>query len=1049
LHFGNKLSGVLEKIGVKSVDQLTESQGKYLLGVKDISTLKTYSTTPEKGLGYRADSGQRLHGYFDPQEIMAVVQFLSPRFGAKVANLDAIMKKFGGARLANYKVKSILKQGRDALEKMPIADQINFIDRIKTGKQQSTPELQGYADIIRLLDDQMIRGINETVLGEDLSKQLSHLSNDSFNDFAERLRNGMPQWEPANPENSVDESKGLQAIADTIDDSVINKLVTVKQDHFRVMWKVLPKLKPKELLESGGDLKIGEVVKASDRDNFGHVTGYDPGTKVYTVHFKGPKGEATVELPADTLSKATTEEVEKSYSPRQAKQFFMARSPLEGTKGFKYHGSLSDMSEGIARGGQPVSYNPMVLFETAYADAQKFISTGKLIAWSKNHGAMTFVKDQRPQLPIPEGKTEVNDKLFNVWLTPPKGTDGMLHKGTWYMDEDMARLLNNHLSKDWIRATSLGRGALAVKNFTTAIELAISPFHAITETGVAIASQFSQGLQRLTNLGIRQGNISSVGRGLADIATSPLAPVKMAITGGKAIKYLSNIDLAKKDPNWAAILKEFPAANDLLTEGFDSGMIMGQNDDFRINAYRNMKEAFRTHHIGTGLLNVIPAIAQEAMKPLFDIYIPRLKIATFLTEYSMAKIDYSDELDSGEMTAGQLGRKIWDSVENRFGEMNFDNLFWNRTLKSSLQLAFRSVTWKLGNVRMYGNAIAGQGKDIYDALNYDKNAMWGDKPPSASGTKQYIPRLNRDMSMLLGIAAVATLMSAIVTKLTTKKYPWELAMEGKGSDADKRNELLKNIAYPRTDANDASKRVSSPTYLRDGVSLAHSPGGYIWSSTSGVIGKALEDMQNKDYFNNQVWDPQGTYAEKAWQQFKNLMPKPFSVSSFQNAWQSDEPIGKAMLPFAAFTKAPGWVTDTAAWTEVKKIRTESGNSFITPYAKVAAKQENNKLIADIRAGKVKVPDVVAMVKAGKMDVKVANAIWERATTPPLVLAIKNMSSDQIMRVWDKATEDEKDLLRDVVNHKLDSDLNKTAPGSAEESAIFKLGREVNNDTKGK
>src|ERR1017187_3353783 len=57
------------------------------------------------------------------------------------------------------------------------------------------------------------------------------------------------------------------------------------------------------------------------------------------------------------------------------------------------------------------------------------------------------------------------------------------------------------------------------------------------------------------------------------------------------------------------------------------------------------------------------------------------------------------DLKSGAMTRAQLARKVVDSVENRFGEMNFDNLFWNRTWKTALQLAFRSVTWKLGTAR--------------------------------------------------------------------------------------------------------------------------------------------------------------------------------------------------------------------------------------------------------------------------------------------------------------------------------------------------------------
>lgn len=85
------------------------------------------------------------------------------------------------------------------------------------------------------------------------------------------------------------------------------------------------------------------------------------------------------------------------------------------------------------------------------------------------------------------------------------------------------------------------------------------------------------------------------------------------------------------------------------------------------------------------------------MKSLFEYYIPNLKLGFALKEYNLAKAEYSDRLASGEITREQLARQIVDGVENRFGEMNFDNLFWDRTFKTFAQLLFRSVTWKLGN----------------------------------------------------------------------------------------------------------------------------------------------------------------------------------------------------------------------------------------------------------------------------------------------------------------------------------------------------------------
>jgi hypothetical protein len=42
-------------------------------------------------------------------------------------------------------------------------------------------------------------------------------------------------------------------------------------------------------------------------------------------------------------------------------------------------------------------------------------------------------------------------------------------------------------------------------------------------------------------------------------------------------------------------------------------------------------------------------------------------------------MEYRNELADGRMTEAELARKVVNSVENRFGELNFDNLWWDHT----------------------------------------------------------------------------------------------------------------------------------------------------------------------------------------------------------------------------------------------------------------------------------------------------------------------------------------------------------------------------------
>src|SRR5262249_25197602 len=67
--------------------------------------------------------------------------------------------------------------------------------------------------------------------------------------------------------------------------------------------------------------------------------------------------------------------------------------------------------------------------------------------------------------------------------------------------------------------------------------------------------------------------------------------------------------------------------------------------------------------------------------------------------------------------------KAWDSIDNRFGQLVYDNLFWNKTLTDLAHVSTRSVGWNLGTVRELGGGITDlkrtlTGKGISDRTLY-------------------------------------------------------------------------------------------------------------------------------------------------------------------------------------------------------------------------------------------------------------------------------------------------------------------------------------------
>lgn len=117
------------------------------------------------------------------------------------------------------------------------------------------------------------------------------------------------------------------------------------------------------------------------------------------------------------------------------------------------------------------------------------------------------------------------------------------------------------------------------------------------------------------------------------------------------------------------------------------------------------------------------------------------------TVLSEQALEHAAELEDGSLTRETLARRVADSVENRFGELNFDNLFLNRTVKTALQFAFRSVTYKLGTAREFAGAAGGQTAELasWARQAYDSEYRESSEAPGR------LPRLDQRMSWVFSL----------------------------------------------------------------------------------------------------------------------------------------------------------------------------------------------------------------------------------------------------------------------------------------------------------
>ena len=815
-----------------------------------------------------------------------VVSLLAPRMLVPRESLDMIMRMKGERDKLEFVLERKLIKLERAFDRMKREDQVDFIDRIKTGTPQKTEGLQKVADMMREVEDKY---------------------------WAQAK-----QYKPS---------------------------LAYKQNHYRVMWRVIP----------------GSPEARGFRGNF--------------------------------------------------------RRPFEGSKGWAKKSTLEDMSEGLKAGGVPYSYNPITMWRNSVMDMHKYITAQRMWRALKGMGMVKFVRfGQR----VDPGMVKVEDRISTVYLpveaTPP-GSDSsfpaMAHLGNYYVEEGSGRILNNFLGRDYIRESTFGGSLLAFKNFTTGVELAISPFHAAYTTLMASSSNIGLGLQKIANRGIIQRDPKAFLEGMRDILHGfPLAGAARYLdTGNKAFNYVTREDFVASRAG-QDFLKAFPDAEALMNDLFTGGGRLAQHQDYKINAIKAFQQGIRdfgdarrsflvaqenkdaalmqkyalemANNAWAEVIHALPSANQAIMSPLFEHYIPRLKVGGFLLEFSNELVARRDQLESGRLTRAQLAREVWDSVERRFGEMNFDNLFWNRNFKTALQLTFRSVTWKLGALQNIGGAGTGTLQELAHAVQ-DKE----------------LPKLNRNLAMLLGLAIMVTLFSAIMQKFWTGKNIGE-----RDDGKEDFGLLLKDIMDPRYDAK--GNRLFLNTHLKDWAHLFHSPGGFLANSTSGFIGRAIEDWQNKDFFNAQIHNPRDPVYKQAWDLLVHLIPAPFMLSNQYHLKGENAPLSAKILTGTGFTTpAPGYVNQTPTYQLALQIMHDKPYSQVT---KTKAQEDKYKFMTTLRDNYATTHDsapLQAAERAGQITFKQMIDIKKKSTMTPLerIASSHQMNFDDIAQLMNKSIAD--------------------------------------------
>jgi diguanylate cyclase (GGDEF)-like protein len=586
----------------------------------------------------------------------------------------------------------------------------------------------------------------------------------------------------------------------------------------------------------------------------------------------------------------------------------MGRRPLRGPASFLKMRTIPSIKEGIEAGLTPLTTNPLIMTLLKAREMQRFVTGVTLMKRFKEDGLARFLPSGKP---MPDGWGPINDNIAKVrqWSEEEAG---FIDRGQYIMPLEASRVINNHVSasalRDFAPAQIFRRGA----NALNAMQLGFSAFHLGFTTLDAMISKNAQGIERLMH-GDIAGAVKSFGEGV-----TPVGAVRNVSRGYKLLQAYTNP--AGATPELQKIVQMLELAGGrahmdryyLATEGFTPFRGVGvrslANDvhkaltapqdklenlgralgsfpaEYANKLWRGMQEIWQTTPAMEVPVEMAMRVVRASTAWIMEHLVPMQKLGVF-SDLAADHLRRNPAEDPNARAASM--QRIWDSVDNRLGEMVYDNLFWNRTLKDSLHLMIRAVGWNAGTVREIGGAPL----DLVKAV--DKKIRTGEL--SADDFGHRIP-------YVLAMTATTALYASVYQYMATGQGPQE----------------LKDYFFPKTGGTTnygTPQRVSLPSYVKDVYEYSQRPGTTVVNKLNPIFSVIGNLYNNQDFFGNPITDPEAGYWQQKLQQlqFVGKEATPFSFQGRQQIAATDQEGGfgasvKKALPMIGITPAPGYIT---------------------------------------------------------------------------------------------------------------------------------------------
>jgi len=541
--------------------------------------------------------------------------------------------------------------------------------------------------------------------------------------------------------------------------------------------------------------------------------------------------------------------------------------------------------------------------------------------------ALKALAEQGLTRKLTNGKGVPKTKNYHLGGDPVRAPNGDLY----YIDPGIRALFENAFDTNslWNQKGAIGavfRGTTALKNPLVMLDLGLSGFHAVhTVVGMVPGSAIARAAQLAASGSVKDGLLQAInGLTYGGETGVPIAgQVRDGIAGNRAVRIFKGEVPANQ------ILPHELQEQQLMLEGGFSPLLDAK---YKSGWRGSFATALRQKSI-TAVPKSLLAAMEASSSWMTEGLVPSLKADVYLKNVDNW-IKANPELAGDSNARAVAFRKIAKSIENRFGQMNYDTLFWKRSVKDWSIWSSLSMGWKLGFMREF---VAGPTMEtprvLMDAVR-DKLPQGGLRKAIARGD------LDRTIFVMGYLGVTALVYNSLSTYINTGHAP---------------TNWLDYIYPPNGQKNpDGSiQRESNPYYTRDiarMIKMVQTQGTikglaeFFGNSVGPQVPAIKEFLTGVDSMGHEVSDPNADWLTKFWERGKHIAgeSKPIVVQSLEKETGTTnikDMAGKVTVTqllrnWLGFGRAPKYIEQSQTQAKITSIYQKYYAKELQPYESV-------------------------------------------------------------------------------------------------------------------